>query len=378
MAVRCINFDWLEIFCLEDDVLPPRTPHWYEWQFGEGSVNLRAYGTPMYAQMFTISYSNVPVLEVRREPLSRISEGGIFPDNCCHVRLVNRTCYYIDPVGVLLDFISRCKLIFCSVKRCDICYDFERFDNNQDPANFLRGYFANKYAKINQVNYSDHGKDAWQTKNSNSAKWGSPSSPINTKLYCKSEELKGKGKDKPYIRAAWKRCGIGAERPVWRVEFAIQPNFKNLVKIDGEGLMPFDIMAIRTREQIFNTFFMLADRYFHFKYVEIDEKGHLRRKDRCKDKMLFRITADCRGWKPQHDAEEARKPLDKTLLKLIEKVSDLADNAKTYEEYQHYEATANAIIANYECSPFLKDWAFHELERRASRKLEVTQPSFWK
>lgn len=377
MKLRCVNFDWLEIFCLEDMDFPERTPQWYEWQFGRGSVNVRAYGTPMYREMFTISYSGVPVLEVRRNPLSKISEGGIFPDYCCHLRLVNRSCYYRDPVGILIDFMRRCHLIFSSVKRVDLCYDFNRFDNNQDPANFLRGYFANKYAKINQVNYQDHGRDAWQSKDSNSAKWGSPASPISTKLYCKSLELAKKGHDKPWIRAAWQACGLDVKAPVWRVEFSISPNFKNLVKIDGEGQMPFDIMAFRTREQIFNIFFMLADRYFHFKYVETDPGGKLRRKDRCRDKLLFRISRECRGWKPQRDGMEAKRPLDKTLLRLIDELMKLAENAKTYTEWQHIEATASLLIEQYECDAFIKDWAFHEVERLSAPILEVKQLTFW-
>lgn len=377
MKLRCVNFDWLEVFCIEDTNYPARSPQWYEQQFGPGSVNVRAYGTPMYEQMFTISYSGVPILEVRRRPLSRLSEGGIFPDDCCHVRLVNRSCYYIDPVGIVIDFMQRCHLIFQSVKRCDLAYDFNRFDNGQDPANFLRSYFANRYAKINQVNFQDHGRDSWQTKESNSAKWGSPSSPISTKLYCKSLELARKGHDKPYIRAAWQACGLDLSLPVWRVEFAIQPNFKNLVKIDGEGQMPFDIMAIRTREQAFNIFFMLADRYFHFKYVETDADGKLRRKDRCRDKMLFRISRDCRGWKPLFDGEEAKKPLDKTLLRLVRELMALAENAKSYTDFQHIEATASLLIQQFDCDNFMKDWAYHEVERLSAPILEVKQPSFW-
>lgn len=374
--IRCTNFDWLELYCVETDGYPARTPDYYCSVYGDANVSIRPYGTPMYREMFSICYAGKAMVEVRRNPLSKESEGGLFPDNACHIRLANRVCYYPDPVGFLYQFMRRHHLEYISTKRVDICLDFNRFDTGQDPARFLRSYFANKYAKINQCAFQNHGKDTWQSKEHNSAKWGSTSTGLTTKLYNKTMELNRQGHDKPYIRAAWKECGLSLDEDVWRVEFSIMPKFRNLIKSETGQVLPCDIMTFRTRSMLTELFFMLADRYFQFRYVEMDESGKLKRKDRCKEKLLFRISKEDRGWKPEVEPTE-RRSMDKTLLRIVDRLCDLADEQPRIEKFNHIMYTAQYIIDNYDCDDFIKHWATGIMDARRTERYSNASDLFF-
>lgn len=373
---RCVNFDWLEIFCVEQQGFPARTSDYYAGVYGSDSVNVRAYGTPMYADMFTVCEHGHPIFEIRRNPLSKISEGGLFPDTCCHIRLSNRACYYPDPCGLLLRFIHQHHINFVSTKRVDLCMDFNHFDTGENPATFLRDYFANKYAKINQISFDDHGRDAWEVKAHNSAKWRSQSAGISTKLYNKTEELRRQGHDKPYIRAAWSACGLDTNTDVWRVEFAIQPVFKNLVKTETGETMPCDILMFRTRDMISELFFMLADRYFDFRVVETLADGTIKRKDRSRRKVLFKIKNEDKGWKPEKPLPE-KKAVNTRLLNIIKELCRLADDQTRVKDFEHILFTADYIIRNYECDDFTKSWAHNLLAVETRNKYAVASPSFF-
>lgn len=367
---RCVNYDWVEVFAMESDHYPARTVSYYESYYGSLNVVRREYGTPMYRDMITIYNGKTKLIEVRRDPLSKASEGGIFPDRCCHIRLTNRSCYLPDPIGFLLAFLRTHHLEYVSTKRIDVCLDFNRFDGGDDPATFLRKYHARKYAKFYQREFFDHGRDQWQDAYYNSVKWGSPTSVITTKLYNKTEELARPKCGKPYIVDAWRACGLDVNLPVWRVEFSIRPDFKNLVKEATGETMPVDIMQFRTRGQLLNLFFMLADRYFKFCYVEKRPDGKLQRKDRCRRKMLFRIDAEQCGYKPYDEPTTAAAP-DKVLFKMLDKLMELADETKTGQQLDHIYYTAKMIIEEYAVSDFYKEWLKNRLTALISTKYDT-------
>lgn len=364
---RCVNYDWLEVYALEDVNFPARTLSYYQSYYGATNVVPREYGTPMYKEMFTICSGRTKIFEVRRDVLSKRSEGGIFPDNCCHIRLCNRSCYFPDPVGLLIDIMKAHHLTYISTKRVDICLDFNHFDNGDNPASFLRKYHARKYAKFYQREFAGHGQDNWQDCYYNSIKWGSASSVLTTKLYNKTEEMSAVTHDKPYIREAWKNCGLDLNQDVWRVEFSIRPELRNLIRETDGKQLPVDIMQFRTRPQILNLFFMLADRYFRFCYVEKKPDGTLQRKDRCRQKILFKVGRDEIGYKPEN--EPTRKlPADKNLVRLVQRLVDLADEVHTAAEVDHLYYTARFIIDNFDGMDVYRQWAEGVLQTQLPSK----------
>ena len=184
--------------------------------------------------------------------------------------------------------------------------DFERFDEGDDPAAFLSRYLRQVYSKINQGNITAHGADRWNGQVWNSVSWGSPTSAIGTKFYNKTMELYDAASGtyrKPHIRYAWLKCGLiddfhkvmkqgkdGWYTPqIWRVEFSIRSSVKKwfAIELNGEDK---HYQSIRNtldmynhREKLLVLFASLQQHYFHFKHYEKEQ-----RKDRCRDKVLFK------------------------------------------------------------------------------------------
>lgn len=301
--MRCINIDWLECYCLESQ---PRDAHYFASLGFE--VQERDYGTRLYKEMFTVFVEGQPFVEVRRAPSSSGSATAskFFDPRACHIRLCNRTCYCNNAGELMRDFLDTHGYVFMNLCKIDIAMDFEKFDSGDVPAKFLERYLKGRYSKVNQCNLSVHGKDEWDGRLYNSVSWGSKSSPVFTRFYDKTMELK-EAKDKPYIRQAWASCGlvddfiqltkVGEDgvvyKPrIWRLEFSISSSVKNWVCFDVDTLgnrthlsKRNDLSMYLNRESLVPMFASLVNHYFHFKKFQ---EGV--RKDRCEDKTLFNFT----------------------------------------------------------------------------------------
>ena len=300
--LRCINIDWLEVHVLEDVDLYPLDADYF--QRAGWFVKQRDYGTRVYEEMFTlVDNHDEPFLEVRRKPKSSEDLHGVLSPYSAHIRLTNRYCYVPNCVSILRDFLAQHHYTFRRIFRIDICYDFERFDLGDDPANFIRRYVSHKFAKINQCNRTTHGRDRWDGCEDNYLSWGNPKSVVSTKLYNKTLEL-SEGKDKPYIRSAWmaaglvtnpitmvkiKKDGTQYTPTIWRVEFSVKSGAAGWAILEDctgnkTKKKPIEntLACYDTDTKLLQMFASLAHHYFHFKYYE---KGQ--RKDRCRDKVLF-------------------------------------------------------------------------------------------
>lgn len=295
---RCVNLDWLEVHARE----PIEEPHNADFYRAKGwIVHEREYGTRVYRQMFVLEgVDGENLLEVRREPASQ-GLNGIHEINECHIRLVNRTCYFDNAAEAFAKFLNDYGYTDIRISRVDICMDFVRFDKGDDPQAFVRRYFRHKYAKINQGRISGHGEDTWSGQEWNSLSWGSKSSAVGTKMYNKTMELYDIKTDsfrKPYIRQAWLLCGFiddmqrvtknGESVQVWRVEFSLRSAVKNWITIELDGKNK-NYQSLRNslecyfdRGRILVMFASLSSHYFHFKKFKQGQ-----RKDRCEDKVLF-------------------------------------------------------------------------------------------
>lgn len=333
--MRCINLDWLEVFCKE-----PPTPRDAQYFASLGfPVNRREYGTPQYQEMFTISKDGEPFVEVRRNPYSKKSNGGIMDDNACHIRVVNKVLYRENPVGLLRDFLSRNGYTLGGLTRVDVCLDFTKLDAGDNPASFIKKYMSGKIAKVNQCNIAAHGKDSFSSREWNSLSWGAEKSMIRTKIYNKSLEMK-EAKDKAYIRTAWYSAGLiqnidDVDTQVWRVEFSIKSEAKKWVVVEDESsderklsTMYNTLSCYDTRDKCMIIFHSLASHYFHFKKVEIDDSGKKRRKDRCEDLETFKYKATDVIYKVMRDVD-SKLPTrtDKLLIKRCLKIE--ADESRT-------------------------------------------------
>lgn len=373
--IKCINIDWLEVYCLEPAILNADYFANLGWD-----ARKREYGTPQYQEMFTLYDNNKPFIEIRRNPYSIKNNGGIFEPNACHIRLSNRTCYYFDAVQQLRNFLLKYGYTYKGISRIDICCDQIKFDNGMLPQKLANSYMADKIWKIHQsaisaysndgddthrvqMNIGAHGRETNTGRMYNSLKWGSPSSPISTKLYNKSLELSTESRDKWYIRDAWCKAGlceyqkvtydyydpktkkheqrakmvmvapgtsVTKEIPiekaqvinVWRVEFSIKSEGRNWVDIVDGHRVKLSLDAFDNLDKIAYTFFVCQFWLFTFCYAEKTESGRAQRKDRCKPLKLYLTSNIPNNYKPSRPtSDEETDRMDKIMVNRLRKMA---------------------------------------------------------
>lgn len=350
---RCVNLDWLEVCALEP-INEPRDPDYYR---SRGIVvHERDYGTKVWGEMFTLlDDDHLGWIEVRRAPKS-----DIIAQNITHLRLTNRACYFPNAADLMQEFLDTHGYEFHHIVRVDVCLDLERFDYGDKPRDFLRRYIQEKYSKINQGTIATHGDDRWEGRVWNSVSWGSPTSDVGTKFYCKTLELYDpitKRYGKPYIRQSWQAYGLVDDAAtvtktddsgkqytpeIWRIEFSIRSSVRRwfLIRLDGDDSKK---QSIRNTLDMYNTpekltimFAALQGHYFRFKhlikrynfYSEGHTDGYAIRKDRCPDKLLF-------NWKDSAITYKVEKQYVATSEKPDTSLAHLLNRLKEYRDRTH-------------------------------------------
>ena len=361
MKHRCINLDWLEVFCEED---PHFTLDVQSMQKLGFEVERRAYGTPMYQEMFTLLRGGVAILEVRRNPYSKKSEGGLFADGACHIRYSNRTCYGVNPMQEMRNFIQRAHLKYHGISRVDICMDFLKFEDAQhlSPRAFIVNYLNGHLLKVgqNKIRGVSEGTKVTEIEGCsfagricgignrvNSLKWGGKKCPVSTKLYNKSLEMR-EVKRKDYIIDQWVAAGLvtreyvterdgkkrlalmhdGKEVDVWRLEYSIKLGGSTFVETKQGEIIDFNLSSVDTRDKMLSVFCALTNRYFDIRYSRKTKSGKAENTARLKTLKVIVSKLMERAYKPMQlsmkkDLDRFKRIILKKLSSMVE--SDVAD-----------------------------------------------------
>lgn len=387
---RCVNLDWLELHAYEPIMGTLNADYFRRNGY---HVEEREYGTRVYKEMFTILDSQgYGMIEIRRNPASQ-GLGGIHAFNECHIRLTNRTCYWDNAADMLNKFVIKHQYYNVRISRIDLCYDFKTFDKGDDPAAFIRRFLKHKYSKINQGRIHAHGEDTWSGQDWNSLAWGSKTSPVSTKMYDKTMELynaKLGTYKKPYIRQAWLLCGLIDDidrctlneetQRIWRVEFSLTSAVRNWVPIELDGItknyqsLQNTLDVYTSRDRILVMFASLAHHYFRFKYYE---EG--KRKDRCKDKILFE-------WKDVETTYKVGRPdsalgngnkLFSQWNRLLTMLEPFRHNLDTDDKRAAFDVVVNAVKDEIMRSNLNNPYSTQELNQlKLLIKLRLDHPEF--
>lgn len=394
--VKCINLDWLSVYCLEPKGVVMNAAYYKKLGW---SVEEREYGTPQYREKFTLMNGRHPFLEIERNPYSLKQNGGIFEPESCHIRLANRTLYQPNPVQQLTNFIIKYGYEYKGISRVDVCCDLTIFDNGMKPQDLANKYMKDKIWKVHQSKIDAHssdGDDTWripihlgahgrETKTGrtwNSLKWGSPKSALSTKLYNKTLELET-NTGKFYIKDAWVKSGlcelqkvryeyrnpktkeieirskqisvvpgtaINQEIPIeeakkidiWRVEFSMNSEGRKWIDLGDNHIVDLSLNAFDNLDSLAATFFTCSEWLFCFIYAKWITKGATRLKERtnrCKKLQLFNTKFLHSHYKPQRQTEmEDPSRTEKIMMyRLIAKSKD-KNLSEAYREACHQVA----------------------------------------
>lgn len=394
--VKCINLDWLSVYCLEPKGCVMNAAYYKKLGW---SVEEREYGTPQYREKFTLMNGRHPFLEIERNPYSLKQNGGIFEPESCHIRLANRTLYQPNPVQQLTNFIIKYGYEYKGISRVDVCCDLTIFDNGMKPQDLANKYIKDKIWKVHQSHIApntDDGDDTWripihlgahgkETKTGrtwNSLKWGSPKSALSTKLYNKTLELET-NTGKFYIKDTWVKAGlcdlqkvryeyrnpktkeieirskqisvvpgtaINQEIPieeakkidVWRVEFSMNSEGRKWIDLGDNHIVDLSLNAFDNLDSLAATFFTCSEWLFCFIYAKWITKGATRwkeRTNRCKKLQLFNTKFLHSHYKPQRQTEmEDPSRTEKIMMYRLMAKSKDKNLSEAYREACHQVA----------------------------------------
>ena len=335
----CCNLDWLELSCEETNPTTAKVIN-----NGGYAVKVRDFGTRVFSEMFFVLNSDGnEMFEIRRNPYSKISQGGVIKDNLCHIRVTNWKLYDVRLFEDLRNFILKFGYTVKSIYRCDICLDIQEFKSGMKPETFIKKYMHWEIGKMNQPKCTVHWIDGAENRNVNSLKWGSETSMITTKMYNKSMELR-QVKDKPYITEQWERCGYDKTKDVYRIEISISSDARHLVHLDTGLIKTLSLETIDNRDKIYYTFLDYCSHYFDFYY-----RDENKRKSRCKHLALFK------GYNIGDNCKVVRitntKIITRTDRIIIKRLSDLCQRENmTLQNKKDIVATIKILIkdVNYE------------------------------
>lgn len=304
---KLISIDWFQYCCFVDgDKVPKRGT----FVLGK-EVNPKGYISnyevcdaqefhSIYRYSFTIKLHGWAVCHIHCVPKSSALDPRL-----CAVKMANRILYTKDWAFYFRDVCNAFHLEPHNLTRVDLCCDFQRFDNDMLPNEFIRAYLAdglindvptfirkgsNKMVVqgIKKLLKDGTGREASVTGTYTSweyLRFGSRNSGVCTYLYNKSKELADK-KSKPYIKAAWEEAGIieDKELPVYRLEMSILAKGSNVRKrskaMFQEAFGDFEFRALNTddfstQKRLDEIFWTYQQSYFVFHAC----KGQKYRKD---------------------------------------------------------------------------------------------------
>lgn len=203
------------VFTAGDYVIPAAA---YRWGYKR-----EPHGTRQFRKLMTVTYEGDEFAVVAHDPCS-----SIFQSNECMVKFSNRVLYMHDCWELIDHFLNDHKLRVNNVSRCDICCDFNHFEQYKCIP-FIADFLASKLRHIGRGNGSAHFNHFAKREGVQSVSklvytglsFGGHESDAHIYLYNKSYEMETV-KQKPYIRDLWVKSGLDVTKDVWRLEVSLK------------------------------------------------------------------------------------------------------------------------------------------------------------
>lgn len=293
---RVISIDWLTMYCHGSFI---NTNKYYNFVKQQG-------GSAQFAEIYKVYDVEFeePYAIVQMKPYS-----PIIPADTMMVQICNRWLYREDWNIRFNNFCLSNNIKPMAISRIDICADFNTFDNNLHPQNFVNGFLTNKYLKTGQSKYTLMGEQTDKQRFSY-LRFGKRDNEVSTYLYNKSKELK-EVQNKPYIYERWENAGLDMTKDVWRLEVSMRTvQLRTILKMTGE-IIRLDLPFLSTMGVVENVYNAAILKYFDFRINDGQAK-----KSRMKRLDLFKGMSSTLELKVMQDRPKTNR-MDKIVIKKL-------------------------------------------------------------
>lgn len=268
----CIHCDWLSIHC-------------------EMGIDFNLFKNENYrvellnqTKVFKKIYGIRDKNGVEIANLSCEANDTILPKNHCILKLSNNRLYCeYDPALFVKSFMNDVGLVYHSVCRFDIAYDFQEFENNLDPNDFMRMFSMGEIVRSKNADYQVNFRQIGGKNVYSGITIGKHTSEVRTVLYNKTKEMNDV-KNKPYIREIHNQV-FKNDKDVYRLEFSISSFKRSYSDYYKRDNVDCSLDALDDLE-LYGIFIGLVKKKFNFK---INDGG---RTTRMKDFHLIDFIPD--------------------------------------------------------------------------------------
>lgn len=364
--LKLINCDWLQLYCTNEDSLKMYSHSAYEVK----SVNIQTRHFKIWEEIYQKGN--------RIATINRIPCSPILPKDMILVKFDNSFLYAGNLFVNVHQFLINLKLKLKSITRLDICLDFQKFNQFENPEKLLKNFLNGKYLKLGKSTFQTAGKTYIKIDKSEKNKYiierendikilyddfkisgksnksnklqyirfGGLNSNISYYLYNKTDELNEKTY-KPYIVHSWELANYEKTNDVWRLEFTIKNSNAEIVDCETGEIKSLKSLEILKHENIVSVFWSLYDKYFQF----VIKKGD---SNKSRMKKLDLLTPDetpkIFHWdEPKKQSNRA----DKIFIKKMNSVND-----ELRAKSPHLLKSNKQLLENFIDNRDLRKWAY--------------------
>ena len=280
--MHLVSIDWLSIYCDCSAM----------YQHPDYIFDKEAYGTSVYADMFTIYLYGEEIAILTCNPRSSALKKGTGV-----LKIVNPILYQIGLAEIVYNLLHNCNIIPINISRLDLCADFNHFDGYPDMQVFFQDFLTLKLWKIGAAKFKVCANKAEQIEGDyfkliglqsgrhtyQYLRFGAKVSKVSAYLYNKTQEFRDV-KRKNYISEAWKENGIEESKEVWRLEFSLKGDGIKFLNQETKMWQAKDLEMVLDpiqRTQVFNALYL--------KYWDFRINDGQKRKDRMERAKLLPI-----------------------------------------------------------------------------------------
>jgi len=217
------------------------------------------FGTRQFKSLYEVAYRERLFATVQAEPCS-----AILNPRMVLIKLANYYLYRSDGLTLFDLFLRYYSLTVKGISRIDLALDFQTFNNDLKPAEFLAGYMAGKYRHVGRSRGNAFFNQAGGASIIyNGLSFGTHSSSTRVYLYNKTLELK-QIKDKPYIRDKWNAAGFDANTDTWRLEVSLKADALKFKDKSTKTEQHITYAAIHNMGNVSKYYYTFAESLFSF------------------------------------------------------------------------------------------------------------------
>lgn len=272
-----VNVDWLQVYCHD------RNSGLLNIIYYEASAYefvLMPYGSRHFKEIWEVIDQDGEKYAI----IQRIPHSSIISKDGCIIQLCNRELYRRNYASEFIIFLASHNFTYKSISRLDICFDSNYLLNKYKHSTLIKDLMTARVLKNNQskVDWNFQAiANVGKPMECNSCSFGSKSSPVGTKMYNKTLEMKEQ-KRKPYIIESWVHNGLNIDQDVWRIEISIKSDASHTIRTTTGEIFRLSPDSLKMSQMVEDIFFSYAEKYFAFK-----KNNNTKNKTRMPDLNIF-------------------------------------------------------------------------------------------